>query len=240
MQQAPLYAYHVTNKEHVAYKNGEFTISLDKHKHSMESGGAARCNYGKLFPTDRDLKVSYQVFLPKNLRKLKGGKLPGLSLGKEVGDNASGSDWKTDAGSCRVMFREGELGVGYLYLALPGGSAGSFRKQSGDYQKVCECKGTAGHELWGRKGGACFGLKFGDWNDVVLEVRLNTPGQTDGYFRLTVNGASKETPVAWRASEDVRWTDLNVVAFLGGSSSDWDSPADSYVKVRNVQVIATS
>jgi hypothetical protein len=236
---APWYIFSTVNRERLESKNDELTIRIPRGKYTMDSGGALRANPGRMFPTTRTCTLAYEVFFPESfdLSGLKGGKLPGISLGKEVGDSATGSKWQPDTGSCRLMFREGGIAVGYLYLAVPGGSDDAMRAQSSKYKAVTEAKGGSGHEVWGRK--SCedlLHLRRNAWNRISMKVKLNTPGKQDGFLRVTVNGKTKEVPVLWRSHSRVQITDVNIVCFLGGSSKDWASPKDTHVKFRNFKI----
>lgn len=223
----------VTNPEHVSLKDKEMQIKLLKNCNGIESGAAVRAVPKALkWPYSKTLKVSYEVYLPENLKGLKGGKLPGVSLGTDPGDSATGGDWQSRAGSCRVMFRD-SFAVGYIYPAIPGGTEGAWKAQTDSYRAVAKHQGAFGHELWGKIAGWPLKFKYDAWNAVEMTVGLNTPGKSDGFLELSVNGVTRKVPVRWRDSPTVGISDLNVVAFLGGNSTDWNSPKDSYVKFRN-------
>ena len=220
--------------------DGAIVIRYTRGKHGQESGG-----YFKALPTDAfpatECTLSYDVYFPNDFQWCKGGKLPGIGLGTTPTDSATGGEWDKDSGSVRVMWRDdgegGAIAVGYLYLAIPGGTDAAYKKQTLAYKNVTEQKGDTGHEVWGVKNGGDFVLKRGRWNTVVIRVKLNSPGKNDGVLEMTVNGKQRKVPVQYRADAAVKANHVLFVSFFGGSDDSWDSPINTYAKFKNVNLI---
>lgn len=77
-------------------------------------------------------------------------------------------------------------------------------------------------------------FKVGAWNSVALSMRLNTPGQRDGYISLAVNGARREyQAMYWRSSGDQLIRKELVASWLGGSGAEWSSPNTQHARFAN-------
>ena len=184
--------------------------------------------------------LGYSVYFPPDFVWAEATKLPGMCLGSSGTSCATGGNWSETAGSARVVQRENGQGIGYLYLALPGGPAKSYAIQSSDF-KACSdpSKGTTGQHIFFSK---CKGFQFklGAWNDVTISVTMNTPATaSNGILSLTVNEVTKTlSSVKWRASEAVKVCSVEFVSFAGGSDEASKKPRDTYVQFKNLRFAA--
>jgi hypothetical protein len=149
-------------------------------------------------------------------------------LGLGPGDDAAtGSDWQDALGSVRVMWREQGQGIAYLYLPLEiakdGTRDGTIKVQGKAFEDAAEGSlgKHAGIDVFFKNRA---GLQFskGQWNTVRIQVKLNTPGKSDGFFELTINDETRRVDnVIFRKSKDIRINLALVVAFFGGSTLEW-------------------
>jgi hypothetical protein len=183
-----------------------------------------------VFPAE-EATLSYRVYFPPDFDWKKGGKLPGLYLGKP---GAAGGNWEAAAGSVRVIFKEGGVAAAYCYLptqVAPCGTAkGAVAAQGPDYAAVAHLTATKGCHVF--KGGP---LRFapGSWNAVRLRVRLNSaPGACDGLLELEVNGqgcvCGGLTLRAGGAGAAPRVGGAAVVTFFGGSAKEAAAPEGAF------------
>lgn len=228
---------HVNNKHRLSVdSNGVLKLNYAKNSHAGSSGAAIKARPSGL-PAD-EIEFGYDVFFPDSFEWKKGGKLPGVCLGKgSTQACATGKDWAQDEGSVRVMWRsksrDSAYAIGYLYLPVGGGPQGSYKKQGPKYKAVTNARGAAGQEVW--QDYSSFPLRKG-WNSVRMRIKMNTPGQTDGLFELAINGTSKRVDdIQWRTHKDVKVNLINFVSFYGGGDSSWNSPSrGTFTQYRNV------
>eukprot|EP00887_Chlorella_sp_A99_P006680 scaffold3.g6680.t1 len=125
----------------------------------------------------------------------------------------------------------------YVYYIKPTNDDASRRsgaEQAPAYRAIAAASGTAGQRLWLRAGAAMPRFKVGAWNSVALSMRLNTPGQRDGYISLAVNGARREyQAMYWRSSGDQLIRKELVASWLGGSGAEWSSPNTQHARFAN-------
>jgi len=222
----------------------------------LKSGCAFRANPFRSLPADSCM-FRYSVYFPPEFNWVKGGKLPGVNFGTAPNKCSTGGDWCCDSGSFRIMFRQNGDAIGYAYMALPGGGPGSFAAQRPEVQAVSKVKGEAGIDMWHAKtntknmrrregegeGGAPYaaGLKLhaGQWNSVEISLRLNSPGQSDGWVAVTVNGDTKSAEgMLWRTAPEVKLCAVNFVAFFGGGTKEWASPVETWCAFKDVEFAA--
>jgi hypothetical protein len=194
-------------------------------KVGMDSGSGFKAKPLRKFPADHVI-FEYSVHFPDDFNWVKGGKLPGLGLGPGD-DAATGSDWQDALGSVRVMWREQGQGIAYLYLPLEiakdGTRDGTIKVQGKAFEDAAEGSlgKHAGIDVFFKNRA---GLQFskGQWNTVRIQVKLNTPGKSDGFFELTINDETRRVDnVIFRKSKDIRINLALVVAFFGGSTLEW-------------------
>ena len=214
----------ISNDSQVSVADGGVKITYSKGKIGIESGGAVHFNPFKKLPTD-SCAMSYSAYFPAGFEWNKGGKLPGVCLGADLRDCATGGRWSMVGGSARLMFKEGGSVIGYLYMPY-GSPAKALDKQSDAVKQDVTITGGAGMGVWSR--GSPFKLRAGEWNSISVAVVLNSPGAADGSFSVSVNGVSRAvTGIRWRDSAALKISSMNIVSFFGGGSMDWAAPASS-------------
>jgi hypothetical protein len=165
-------------------------------------GGAQFVAYLGIEPQDT-LTLSYSVRFASNFDWVKGGKLPGLFGGTEI----SGSDHPdgTNGFSTRFMWRTNGNGEIYALLPTSGGLGTSLG--SGSWQ-----------------------FTAGQWYQLQQEVHLNTPGQSDGWIRIRVNGQTVYTAagLTFRTVGSLQIQGIFFSSFFGGNDSSWATPVDTY------------
>jgi hypothetical protein len=192
-------------------------------------------------PSADDVTFSYQVFLEPGFcfgGSSKAGKLLGLWFGDSARKSGgTGGKWSPDSGSMRLMwYGDGEPNV-YIYYTKSSNTDASRRSmddQDPEYAKIARASGTAGHYAFGGKFAK---FKIGEWNDVVIRMKLNSPGKKDGVMSLTVNGQTNSyDKMAWRSSSSQKIQGVLVQVFNGGASSSFACGKTSYAQVRNLRV----
>lgn len=213
----------ITNQQRISSDGKTVKISYVTKEQGMSSGAAFRAILPGLPATSATF--SYSVFFARDFEWNKGGKLPGFCIGTSpTGDSscATGGDWKPDAGSFRVMFRQDGQAIGYAYFPLNGANLGSYAQQGAAYKAVAEAsQGNTGHDIWFRKDRA-FKLTLNAWNSISISVTLNTPGKNDGSVSATVNGVTRKIDgMVWRKDPKVKIAGLEFVSFYGGGDLSW-------------------
>lgn len=211
-----------------------WTLRYAPGKVGAESGFTVHAAPSKIFP-GQDIELKYNVLFRKGWQWKEGGKLPGLVLG----DGASGGDWSKDGGSVRVIFKEGGKCCGYLYIPLQVASRKDMENvQPSEYAKVVHHTNKGDH-IW--RDGVGEALKIGEWNEISVRVKLNTPTRdkktTDGFVRLTVNGHSETLPLLFRAEKSLAIEGLCWASFFGGSSDDARAPSGAIADFKDVSVV---
>jgi hypothetical protein len=204
-------------------------ILFKAKQRGSKSGHGFRANPLKKLPAD-EASLSYDVYFPTDFQwggTAHGGKLPGFCIGTNQKDAvhacATGCDWKPDAGSVRLMWRENGTAVVYVYIPTQTRSTGNsgvdgIGVHGTQYKAAVHTTGGCGNDLWRKVDVVQF--KKGSWNSVTLHVRLNTPGQSNGGISVTVNGKTREVrDVMFRTSADVKITAAYFSTFFGGGDT---------------------
>lgn len=161
-------------------------------------------------------------------RQKAGGKLLGFKMG--TGDSQGGSYSATGA-SYRLTWSYTGGVAPYVYPAIRGGGSPSSMKaldQLPEFERVASL--SKGVHLWhprDRESAAAWDLRLkeGQWNDVEMRVRLNTPGKHDGALELTVNGVTKKLEgVRWRNDRAMKINGVLVHSFFGGGDQAYAPP----------------
>ena len=184
------------------------------------------------FPHDAGT-LTYEVFVPADFEFVKGGKLPGLSVG--AGDQcATGGDWKDLAGSVRLMWREGGEIIGYVYLPLESKSRDAVIKaQSAAFRSVADVKGKYGIDVGHGKGLA---IVRGKWNEISVSVDLNS-----GTLVVVVNGKTLRVDgMIYRRSKSIGINAVLFSTFFGGSTDDWAPSKTQTLSFRNFSFRGTT
>lgn len=187
------------------------------------------------FPS-QEVYLSYQVkFMGNNglNRKMlsnddfdwvKGGMLPGLWIGRM---GAQDSNHIEDGASARIMWRQNGLAEAYLYV----------NPQTPEFYKL---PGYFNNKPYGEsmyRGFAKFVL--GDWNTVVLRVKLNTVGQNDGVLQISINNRTLTyDKMNWRTKDSVSINGILMQSFFGGSGESWATPTEQNILFSKFTVYA--
>jgi hypothetical protein len=225
------------NEDRFTIEDGCLKINFVAGCHGLASGAAFRGNPHNVFPADA-ATLTYSVYFPEGFDFVKGGKLPGMNIGCNTEDSATGGEWSPDCGSFRIMFRERGAAIGYAYFPLAGAGQGSFDAQSDAFKEVAKVKGGAGIDLWhSRKDANDMMLKAGEWNTISMSVNLGTAGEANGSVSVTTNGVTRSCDgILWRTDPNCKLCALNFVAFFGGGDDEWNSPVDSYCMFKDISL----
>ena len=228
----PFNTQYVGNQDRLSVKDGVLTLRYAKNAHGGSSGAKISAVPSPM-PSDA-IELGYDIYFPDTFEWKKGGKLPGVCLGKGSKDCAVASNWVVGEGSVRFMWRSRDNKnayiIGYVYLPVGGSPEAAYKRQGSGYKAATDPGDHAGHDLWSgelpiRKG----------WNSVRMKIVLNTPKKADGTIEIEVNGVTKRaTDVLFRDASDIKIVSLNFVSFFGGSGNDWNSPQhETYTSYKN-------
>ena len=229
-----------TNEERSQMTPTALKVTCVPGSYGMKSGTGFHALPFLKFPTEH-MAYEYSVYFDDDFQWVKGGKLPGIGFGVDD-KTASGGEWQRDAGSMRVMWREGGQAIGYLYLPTEisknNKRDGTIHVQSNDFQDAAEgaLGKPAGIDLFFHKRA---GLRFkrGAWNTIRTEVKLNDPGKRNGLLRLTVNGQTRELDdVVYRESREVKINMVLTQVFFGGGSREWCAKKKETVSLKDFKV----
>jgi len=167
-----------------------------------DSRGSPRVTRNVTIPPASEYTLSYRLQFEKGFQFVKGGKLPGLG----PQDPTTGcADTVPDGWSSRLMWRREGRAVIYLYHQEREERCGDDVEGDGQFS-------------------------VGVWHDVALHVRVNTPGEHDGFAELFLDGVSvsRREGVLFRSSagEATEIGSLMFHTFFGGSDSSW-SPSQT-------------
>ena len=207
-------------------------VSYPRGSSNFGSGGPdGGCNF-KARPhclPASDVTLSYRVRFADNFQWTRGGKLPGLFIGR---GHASGGDHSAAAASCRLMWLARGKVIAYVYT--PSGA-----RQSASYAQEAHENKRYGDSLFHD---AKLYLKLdGHWNDIVIRVKVNGftedgAPRPDGVVSLSVNGqATSFTGIVWRRKPEIKIEHIAVTTFFGGK---WKSEADTHADFKDFAVVA--
>ena len=164
-------------------------------------------------------------------------KIGGKLLGFDIGDgSASGGKYSETGSSYRLIFAENG-GIGpYLYPQVKKPRSHRDPASEKDIDQVPEFweigRLTAGgtHMFYpkGNRKGKPFILqiKKGQWNDMDMFMRLNTPGKYDGVIEATVNGATVRFDKVRFRYDDAKINGISMGTFFGGGTKDYAPARD--------------
>lgn len=160
----------------------------------------------RLLPVGTDrATLSYRVRFPPDFDFVLGGKLPGLFGG---GGNSGGYIPNgSDGFSFRLMW--GAQGNGTVYAYLP---------TSIKY----------GTPLLHKK----FRFVPGRWHTVLQELVLNTPGISNGFVRMWIDGQQfgEASGLLVRSTDALKINGVFFDVFFGGGDPSWATPSDTYIE----------
>lgn len=181
--------------------------------------------------------MSYSVYFPEDFPWVRGGKLPGLCIGGNATECATGSRWGWSSGSVRIMWRNNGNVIAYVYFPLQvGGAGGGYSAgvlaQGEGYREVARGDGFTGDDLFcASKGG--LKLQAGVWNNITLVVAMSSVGTADGLISLTVNGETRTVKdVLWRTEKNVSINRYLFATFFGGNDISWAIQEPTYALFR--------
>jgi hypothetical protein len=142
---------------------------------------------------------------------VKDGKLPGLYGGTVTAGRHIPDG--TNGFSTRYMWRKGEAGEVYAYLPSSVSHGTSLGRNSWQFAP-------------------------GQWTLTEQEVRLNTPGESDGSVTVWINGTQvfQQTGIVYRTTRNLKIDGLFFSTFFGGGDSSWASPSDQYAEFAEFSV----
>lgn len=188
----------------------------------------------------KEATLSYQVMFDDDFDFNQGGKLPGLYGGEsdEVAKSCSGGRRSTDCHSLRYMWRSD--GRGELYTYLPDPSLGSAF--AGNKNLCTAVEGSECNDVYGASvGRGSFTFPRGEYITIAQRAKLNDVGKSNGELELIVNGESMftVTGLAYRDKDSHIFRGAIMQSFFGGSTSDWASPKDQSLQMKDFSVAVT-
>jgi hypothetical protein len=178
-------------------------------------GGSAVGGSTTPIATSDAVRLSYTVRFEPGFPFVKGGKLPGICGGTcpTGGMPADGAN----GFSMRYMWRSG--GAGQVYLYIPR-------------------SGTYGVEL----GTGSWTFVPGRQHRLVCDIRLNTPGRSDGsvtvWFDRDTSGAPTFVArnLLFRTTSALKADKFLFSTFYGGHTSDWAPPRTTFADFSDFRV----
>lgn len=235
-KKSPWNTQSIGNPERLSVKNGILKLRYGKNAHGATSGAKVSALPLGKFPAE-SLEFGYDVYFPDSFDWKKGGKLPGVCLGTNSKECATGGDWKKDEGSCRFMWRskDGKSAyiIGYIYLPVEGDYKKSYDRQGPGYKKATDPGNRTGHDVWH----GLLPIKKG-WNTLRMKLKMNDPKKQNGSLEVEVNGKIQRVDdILWRDNDKVKISNINFVSFYGGGSNDWNSPShETYTEYKNIYI----
>jgi hypothetical protein len=156
-------------------------------------------------------RLRYYVRFQPGFDFVKGGKLPGLYGGTVTAGRHIPDG--TNGFSTRYMWRKGGAGEVYAYLPSSVSHGTSLGRNSWQFAP-------------------------GQWTLTEQEVRLNTPGESDGSVTVWINGTQvfQQTGIVYRTTRNLKIDGLFFSTFFGGGDSSWASPSDQYAEFAEFSV----
>ena len=208
----------------------ELTLTLPKGGHGSAGGVNLKC-VPKGFPcTSAELK--YAVYIPTGWDCVKGGKFPGLFIGK---NGTGGKTYEKDNGSARLMWRRNNQLVSYLYLCT---DQGDISKQGPEFLRACNNEfPDAGIDMW-RETKDKLTLKEGTWNTIVYGLQLNDKGKKNGRLWLELNGkrVSVNDACFTARPDQIKIGGIQWSCWYGGSDASWAPKKDQTIKFKDISL----
>ena len=206
---------------HVTFQRGETLPAGSNAGFTMTPKG--------FFPTEQ-LRISFKLFLDDNWPWVEapGQSIAGKLFGYLMGSgSASGGNFSTTGASLRLTFKDKGQAHGYFYPQLKsnvskdrGNSLGWTKlDQSKEFQKISS-ETTGIRVFLPPENDMVF--KKGQWNDIVMFVKLNTPGKYDGVLEISVNGITQRTDsVRYRYTDNLKIEQVDISPFFGGGDMSY-------------------
>jgi len=166
--------------------------------------------------TSATTTLQYYIRPQPGFQSNKGGKLPGLYGGNTSVASGGNDPDGTNGWTARLMWRNANNGEVYAYLASA--SADSYGLQLG-----------CGNWTW----------QPGQWTEVQETVSLNTPGQSNGYINIYINGTEvlQAIGLEFRTVSSLQINGLFFSTFFGGSDATWASPQTQHTDFAGFAVV---
>lgn len=218
----------IKNNSHIEPGKNEIVVTYPAGGHGSRAGVNFKTQ-PKGFPCSQ-VELAYDVFVPKGWDCVKGGKLPGIFIGK---NGTGGKKYEKNDGSCRLMWRKNNQLVPYLYLCT---NQGDITKQGPNFLKACSNKfPPAGIDLWRHTKKDKVFLKEGTWNSIKYGIEMNDSDKKNGRLWLELNGTRLEVDdVCFSADEKVKIGGFQFSTWYGGGSASWAPEKKQQLKFRNV------
>ena len=196
------------------------TLNVTYPKNSISPSGKVRGGFQfyaspKVFPAS-NIQFDYKVFFPKNFTWVKGGKLPGVWMGR-IG--AHGGNNISDGASFRLMWRAGGRLEAYVYIPV---------NQTADFVNATRCvrNQNFGLSLWR----GVTSITTGQWTNITVIAQMNSKtGTADGVIGLVVNNVTMiYNKVNW-GDGPLKIQGLMMHTFFGGSDASWATPISQNV-----------
>jgi hypothetical protein len=186
----------------VTYPRGSASCAVVERYGAPIGGAQFEADLG-LSPRDC-LHLRYYVRFADHFPFVKGGKLPGLFGGKaRAGGHIPDG---TNGFSARLMWRR--KGDGEVYAYLP---------------TSVEHGTSLGRGKWR--------FQTGKWYSVEQEVKLNTPGKTDGCIQVWINEnlVVQDLSLTFRTTPELKLDGVLFSTFFGGNDLSWATPETTHV-----------
>ena len=224
-------------KSYISKDAGKDVLSVVYCKDSNSKGdnmnnGGAEIDFAPtgVLPSVTKATFGCKIKYPSNFDFTRGGK---TGVGFAMGDgNASGGRRSDNASSARIMWRQN--GAATLYIYTPK----NLHQLDENLDNAAFSSGDWGVEFFKDvfKEGT---LKRGMWNDVAIQVGLNTfdavgNSNPDGFAIMTINGVSASIGgIRWLKRKDsIRYCPFNT--FFGGE--EWAATKDELVLYKDFWV----
>jgi hypothetical protein len=177
-------------------------------------GSFPGCNWKVPFKYNSvNASISYSVFVPEDFDFVKGGKLPGLAGGK--GNTGGLIPTGFDGWSVRFMFKENGTLCAYLYHA--------------------DMKTEYGEKVFLRHENQVMVLKKGEWNSILLEIKMNDPDKNNGEVKCMLNKHSGLiiNNLRFRKTENLGIDHFLFSCFMGGNDISYAPVSNQFLMFKD-------
>lgn len=221
----------------VVTKDGRPAFEVVLKKGMIHKDGSNTFMYmkpGKFFPSEA-CRVRFKLWFDDAFEWTAtsshrvGGKLGGFRMGE---GKSTGGYYTDGAASFRLTFTKDRGAEGYFYPQLRKDhtthSSGdpSWDLLDQDAGLVQDSYVAMGVHVFSPNKRPHLQFKSGQWNDIELFVKLNTPGKRDGVMELAVNGQRRRHDKVRYRNTDIKIESFLLEPFFGGGSNDWAPSRD--------------
>jgi hypothetical protein len=210
-----------------------YEVLLPKGKIGGGSSNASfLLNPPGMFPTEQ-CRVKFKLFFDdrfewtQSASRRVAGKLAGFTIGNGV---ASGRRYSDTGASYRLTFAPNQGAKGYMYPQLKKPFTGNITWDLADQQGAFKTRSylAAGvHVFATSRENTERHFKSGQWNDVDMFIKLNTPGRYDGVMQLSINGQTSRLDNVRYRYTDIKITGFQIAPFFGGGDSSYAPSHDT-------------